>query len=268
MNNEISWLLKEKYRGVESEAFEIDCAKLKDGVPLSYLIGHAPFLDCTIHLDSYPLIPRPETEYWVEQAITAIKSPSSRRDLELGSGVRGETSNLAQEPTVLDLCAGSGVIGVAVAKAVPEARVTFVELDPAHIPTIEKNLTTNTIINDSEKYKVLGGDLFSALPDSERFHFILTNPPYIDASANTVDANVTEYEPHLALFGGEAGMELISKIISHAPQYLLASGQLWIEHEPAQVDAINSLAHTYGFSIITHPDQYGVPRFSVLTMAQ
>ncbi len=267
-NQELQWLLKEKYQGVENEAFEADCAQLEAGVPLAYLIGHVPFLNCTIHLDSHPLIPRPETEYWVEQAINIIKSSRRRQDLLLETLGGGDLASSLPTIRILDLCAGSGAIGVAVTKAIPEAYVTFAELDPAHIPTIEKNITQNTIIYDSEKYKVIGGDLFAALPDGERFHFILTNPPYIDAKANTVDINVAEQEPHLALFGGEAGMDLITKIISQAPQYLLPLGQLWIEHEPAQVEAITTLAHTNDFTIITHPDQYGVPRFSVLTMAQ
>ena len=249
-NQETAWLLKEKYQGVESEAFYADCAQLEAGVPLGYLIGHVPFLDCTIYLDSHPLIPRPETEYWVEKAIDTIKTSSTRQDL------------------VLDLCAGSGAVGVAVAKAISDAQVTFVELDPSHLPTIEKNFTKNTIVYDSEKYQVLASDLFAALLNGERFDYILTNPPYIDVAANTVDKNVVEHEPHLALFGGEAGMELIYKIISQAPQYLASSGQLWIEHEPAQVEAITTLAHTNDFTIITHLDQYQVPRFSVLTMAQ
>lgn len=265
-NQEIAWLLKEKYQGVENEAFQDDCVRLEDGVPLAYLIGSIPFLDCTIHLDSHPLIPRPETEYWVEQAINTIKSASSRRDLELGDG-RG----LASPLKVLDLCAGSGAIGVAVAKAIPEATVTFTEIDPAHLPTIEKNILSNLSVNRKvipEQYSVLVSNLFDDLKRDMCFDYILTNPPYIDASANTVDDNVAEHEPHLALFGGDSGMEIIARIIIDAPQYLTPTGQLWIEHEPAQVDAITSLAHTNGFTIITHPDQYGVPRFSVLTMAQ
>ena len=267
-NKEIEWLLQEKYQGVESEAFDANCAKLAAGVPLAYLIGHVPVLDCTIYLDSHSLIPRPETEYWVEQAIDTIKTLRRRQDLLLETLEGGGLASSLVNPRILDLCAGSGAIGVAVAKAVTEAKVTFTELDPAHLPTIEKNLAQNTIVYDSEKYQVLCGDLFAALPKSERFHYILTNPPYIDAEANTVDASVVEHEPHLALFGGKAGMELISKIILQAPLYLLSAGQLWIEHEPAQVEAITTLAQAHGFSIITHPDQYGIPRFSVLTMAQ
>ena len=277
-NKEIGWLLAEKYHGVESDAFLADCAKLAAGVPLAYLIGHVPFLNCTIYLDSHPLVPRPETEYWAEQAITTIKkqTESNLRDAipETNPEVRGPTPYLK----ILDLCAGSGAIGVAVAKAIPEADVTFAELDPAHLPIIEKNIAANlsvdrkvgsgTIIYDSEKYKVLCSDLFSALDNRERFDFILTNPPYIDAEAHTVDDNVALHEPHLALFGGVAGMEVIALIITEAPQHLTPDGQLWIEHEPAQVEAITALAATSDFKVITHPDQYGVPRFSVLTMAQ
>ncbi len=252
-NQETAWLLKEKYRGVESQAFSADCARLEAGVPLAYLIGSVPFLDCTIYLDSHPLIPRPETEYWVEKAITAITSSSTRLNL------------------VLDLCAGSGAIGVAVAKAIPEAHVTFAELDPAHLSTIEKNIVANLSVNRKvgpTQYEVLVSDIFEEFRSDVKFDYILTNPPYIDAEARTVDENVVEHEPHLALFGGVAGMELITRIIAAAPQHLTPTGQLWIEHEPAQVAAITSLAQTHGFSVITHPDQYGVPRFSVLTMAQ
>jgi len=261
MDKEIAWLLREKYHGMESEDFQTDCARLSLGVPLAYIIGHVPFLDCTIHLDSHPLIPRPETEYWVEQAITVIRTQSSRRNLELE-----KEEGLAFSLKVLDLCAGSGAIGVAVAKAEPSALVSYAEIDPAHLSTIEKNYHLNVPVN--RYIKVVEGDLFNGIDVNERFDFILTNPPYIDVAAHTVNDNVVEHEPHLALFGGDSGMELIARIIVEAPHYLIPLGQLWIEHEPAQVEAMTSLALEHGFSIITHPDQYGIPRFSVLTMAQ
>lgn len=248
MNQEQTWLLREKYAGVESEAFHADCAQLAAGVPLGYLIGHVPFLDCTIYLDSHPLIPRPETEYWVEQAISEIQ----KTDMP--------------HPKVLDLCSGSGAIGVAVAKAIPTASVTFAEIDPSHLSTIEKNITVN--VPTDPITKIIESDLFSAITPSSKFDFIFTNPPYIDAAANTVDTNVEENEPHLALFGGIAGMEIISRIIEAAFEYLNPGGQLWIEHEPAQVAAILELGVQNGFAVVTHPDQYGVPRFSILSVAQ
>ena len=123
MSQDIEWLLKEKYQGEESVAFFADVKRMALGEPLGYLIGHVPFLDTTISLDSKPLIPRPETEFWVEKVITEIKLGSA------GAPLR-----------VLDLCAGSGCIGVAVAKAIPGATVDFSEIDAKHLPTITKNL--------------------------------------------------------------------------------------------------------------------------------
>ncbi len=256
-NQEIEWLLSEKYHGEKTAGFFTDCARLEAGEPLAYVISSIPFLNTTINLDSHPLIPRPETEYWVEQAIATIKTTLSKQDL-------GFVQNHSSERVhVLDLCAGSGAIGVAVAKAVPEATVTFAELDPAHLPTIKNNLTENTTIYSSIKYPVIESDLFSNVPGT--FDFILTNPPYIDAKAHTVEASVTSHEPHLALFGGEAGLAIITRIICEASSYLTPHGQLWIEHEPFQTEAINILATTNGFTSRNHDDQYGTVRYSILT---
>ncbi len=251
-NQEIEWLLHEKYQGVKSDVFHADCARLAAGEPLAYLIGHVPFLDCTINLNSHPLIPRVETEFWVEQAIATIISSAAN--------LRGRT------PLILDLCAGSGAIGIAVAKVIPGASVTFAEIDPAHLPTIEKNVELNLPINGNTL--VIESDLFSQIPAGQTFDYILTNPPYIDAAANTVAVDVATHEPHLALFGGALGMDIIARIIADAPNYLTPTGQLWIEHEPAQVAAIATLATEHSFVCVTHEDQYGVARFSVLTMAQ
>ncbi len=243
-----AWLLSEKYGGVKSEAFYADGQRLKNGEPLAYVIGHVPFLGARIHLDSRPLIPRPETEFWTEQAIQFIKS------------------SFPDSPHILDLCAGSGAIGVAVARSIPQARVDLAEIDPAHGPTIKKNLEENTFIYESDRYRWFESDLFSNVPG--RYDLILANPPYIDKEAKTVEASVCEHEPHLALFGGEGGLELITRIIEAAGDHLKQKGQLWIEHEPAQAAAIKRLAAANGLGAITHRDQYNVYRYSILTVAQ
>jgi release factor glutamine methyltransferase len=260
MNQDELWLLQEKYHGEKSEGFFTDCRHLESGEPLAYIIGSIPFLNTTIHLDSHPLIPRPETEFWVEKAISRIKQTQNENKYKN----RGATP--ISEIRVLDLCAGSGAIGVAAAKAVPEMHVTFAEIDPTHFATIEKNLRENTIIYDSKKYLILESDLFEQV--TERFDFILTNPPYIDEEANTVDQSVAEFEPHKALFGGEKGLVFIVDIIKNAHGYLTKDGELWIEHEPTQVDAIKTLATDSGFVCAVHNDQYGVPRYSILSMSQ
>lgn len=256
-NQEADWLLREKYQGEKSAAFFADCARLEAGEPLAYVIGSIPFLNCTIYLDSRPLIPRPETEFWVENAINVIKSAQ-------GSPRQGLGEPWA-EVRILDLCAGSGAVGVAVAKAIPNAHVTFAEIDPLHLPTITKNLTENTIIYDSERHRIVESNLFAALLPEDQFDFILSNPPYIDAAAHTVDESVTAHEPHLALFGGTHGLELVAQIIAEAPCYLADHGQLWLEHEPFQAEAVRALAATNGFNAVTHPDQYATLRYSVLT---
>lgn len=247
---EEQWLLTEKYGGRESEAFAADCERLKAGEPLAYVIGWVPFLDCKIWLDSRPLIPRPETEFWTEKATVEISA----------------TCAATSSPRILDLCAGSGCIGVAVAKEVPEAHVTFAEIDPLHLPTIEKNLRENIAeySNRLEYYQIVQSDLFKNV--AGKYDFILTNPPYIDPALDRADVSVKNFEPHQALYGGSGGMELIQKIVAESPQYLSQHGQLWIEHEPEQTEAIDKLSTTYGFQVKTHNDQFGQQRYSILVL--
>ena len=248
MNKEEQWLLNEKYKGVESFAFHADLERLRTGEPLAYIIGSIPFLGCTIHLDTHPLIPRPETEFWVEEAIKTIQS----------------TTLCESNPQILDLCAGSGAIGIAVAKAIPEVHVTFGEIDAKHMPIIAKNLEANGI--DCTRYKVFASNLFENITGT--YDFILTNPPYIDPAIDRAEASVKTHEPHLALYGGSDGMEIIEKIIAQATEHLKNTGQLWIEHEPEQKEAIAKHGIDSGFIVTTHTDQYQVPRYSVLRMAQ
>ncbi len=257
LRQEITWLLQEKYHGVENAAFQTDLIALQNGVPLAYLIGHTPFLDTVIDLTSHPLIPRPETEYWTEQFITQVKSQNPQ-EWNSGQGLH-----------LLDLGAGSGAIGVAVARALPEARVDFVEIEPVHKDTIQKNLNTNlpdlTIRELKERYRVFISDLFTAMPKGCVYDYILSNPPYIDREANTVDYNVEIYEPARALFGGEKGLETIARIIAKAPFYLKTGGELWLEHEPFQSGTIKILGTERGLLVETRQDQYQVERFSILS---
>ncbi len=244
MDRDRAWLLKEKYNGVENAQYFADCARLEAGEPLAYLIGNIPFLDTVISLASYPLIPRPETEHWVNTFIT-------------------EHRNLTQPIRILDLCAGSGCIGVAVGKALPTASIDFAELDERHFSTIKANCLANGLLE--HQFRIVVSDLFSQLPDAT-YDYILTNPPYIDASLGRVATSVKDHEPALALYGGPAGLTLTSRIIEAAPQHLTPRGELWIEHEPEQAVAIATLGNNAGFEVRTHEDQYGVPRYSKLVL--
>jgi len=244
MEREVDWLLKEKYNGEKSEGFFADCERLAAGEPLAYLIGHVPFLGATIHLDSRPLIPRPETEFWTEKAIEEMRAHPN------ASGVR-----------VLDLCAGSGCIGIAVQRALPNANVDFVEIDKKHHSNIQRNVEINDI--DSKRARVFGGDLFKNVCDT--YDIILSNPPYIDPALDRTEESVKAHEPARALYGGTNGTEIIARIITESPHRLKENGVLYIEHEPEQEAFIQAHGSETGFNVSTHPDQFGIQRYSRLT---
>lgn len=247
MKKDAAWLLEEKYDGVESDDFLADVQRLKAGEPLEYVIGHTPFLGVQIFLDSHPLIPRTETEFWVEQAIQNITD----------AGIVA--------PKVLDLCAGSGCIGVAIAKTIPNANVDFDELNVTHHSCIRTNIRRNEI--DESRVRICGGDLFEELVgQKEGYDFILSNPPYVDPEIDRVAESVKNFEPHEALYGGAGGMEIIERIIREAPNHLVPGGTLYLEHEPEQSTAIQALATQNGFEIKTEKDQYGLLRYSVLKL--
>lgn len=235
-----NWLLKEKYAGEKSPAFFADLKRLRSGEPLAYLIGHVPFLGCCIYLDSRPLIPRPETEFWVEKAIEKIKTVAT--------------------PRVLDLCSGSGAIGVAVAKHCPAARVVLSDITHEHNNTVNRTIRDNGV--DENQIEVVNGDLFENV--SGQFDYILSNPPYIDPALDRAELSVKAYEPPLALYGGQDGLDLLKSIIEAAPKYLTPEGQIWLEHEPEQVEAIRQSAEAAGFRASAQHDQYGVERYSIL----
>ncbi len=239
-NREEKWLREEKYGGADTDAYQRDVARLRAGEPLAYVIGSIPFLGLTIHLDSHPLIPRPETEWWTEKLIATL-SP----------GVR-----------VLDLCAGSGAVGCAILKQVPDARVSFGEIDPAHGETIAKNIRENEI--DASRADIRIGDLFAPFADvpPSTFDVIAANPPYIP-SMRALDDSVAKYEPALALRGGVDGLELVRRIASDAPRWLTEGGALWMEVDSEHADAARDLVEAAGLRASIIPDQYERPRLIV-----
>lgn len=241
---EEAWLLRDKYNGEHSPEYEVDLERLRRGEPLAYVIGFVPFLDTRIYLDSYPLIPRPETEYWTEKAI--------------------ETFRGTPAPQVLDLCAGSGCIGTALAHALSSVRIDFAEIDVRHHPTIERNVVQNGI--DKSRTHIFDGDLFQNIIPNHQYTLIASNPPYIDPKMDRATESVKSHEPHLALYGGEYGFEIIERIIKSAPNYLKSGGQLFIEHEPEQEMMIARLSTLLDYrSCISHNDQFKLIRYSVLT---
>lgn len=205
-----------------------------------YARGSVPFLGVTVRLDSQPLIPRTETEYWAEHAIKSAPSATPLR--------------------VLDLFAGSGAIGLAVLAHIPYSHVTFAEIKPQHLLTIQKSIDVNGF--DPSRTTLLESDVWSAVTGV--FDIVVANPPYISRERNTAEDSVLSAEPHEALFADDDGFSLIQKTIEGLSEHLTPNGALWIEYEPYQSERLRALGALYGFSVAMKRDQYNVERFSVL----
>ena len=246
MNRDETWLLQEKYNGVETAQFQEDRTRLAQGEPLAYVIGSIPFCDAIIGLSTHPLIPRTETEFWVTELIATYRSD-------------GRTPS-----HILDLCAGSGCIGIALGMAFPSTRITFCEIDSAHHPLIKQNALRNGITED--RITILGGDLFEEVRDS--FDLIVSNPPYIDPALDRTEESVRQHEPRLALYGGNEGVEILENILHDVSSYLTTDGTLYLEHEPEQSSLLQQRAEDAGLVLHTHKDQYGFSRYSTARMAQ
>ncbi|HEX8946873.1 MAG TPA: HemK/PrmC family methyltransferase [Candidatus Paceibacterota bacterium] len=237
-----AWLLRDKYEGVESEAYEQDLQRLAAGEPLGYVIGWVPFLGLAISLASHPLIPRAETEWWVERLIEELRARYGDKPF-----------------TFLDLCAGSGAIGCAILAALPNARVSFGELDPAHAPTIRANVGRAT--SHIKRADIRIGDLFEPFA-GERFDCIAANPPYIP-EARMLPREVAAYEPREALYAGADGLAVTRRIAEGLPSHLAQGGCARIEVDAIHASAAQELFARAGFAADIRTDQYGRPRLIV-----
>ncbi len=242
--NDRDLLIRDKYDGDEGAEHAVDLARLSAGEPLAYVIGWMPFLGLRIGLDSRPLIPRPETEWWTEALVKRLEERFG--DTPFG---------------FLDLCAGSGAIGLAVLLNLPNARVTFGELEPEHVALIRKNIEENGL--DADRAVVRESDLFEAFPFGERFDVIAANPPYVPAH-RALDKSVADFEPPRALFAGADGLDLIRRIALEAASRLNPGGELWLECDIENIEEAERLLAERGAKRTEiRTDLYSRPRIVV-----
>ena len=210
------------------------------GEPVAYLIGEWEFYGLPLDISPDVLIPRPDTEVLAGQAIEYIQT--------LG------------ECRVLDLCAGSGCIGLAVASQVPQARVVLGEYSDAALKVCRQNIRRSGL---SGRVVPIQAD---AREKPERalgeFQCIVSNPPYIphDDIAG-LDTSVKDYEPHLALDGGEDGLDFYQTISGKWKDALVPGGRLYFEVGIGQADSVLRIMRAQGFGDIqVVKDLHGIPR--------
>lgn len=254
------WLLNEKYGGRKTAKYEADRGRLACGEPVAYVIGWQPFLGLKIHLDSRPLIPRPETEWWTEQLLKEVAS--RMRKVRPTEGRKPEDfSHSAGGSRFLDLCAGSGAIGCAALKSLPYTEVSFGEIDATHKAVILKNIRENGL--DESRAKICIGNLFKPFGNL-KFDVIAVNPPYIPID-RLLPASVVDYEPSLALFAGKDGLDIIRRIASDLPKHLSPDGFAWVECDGSYATVACGLFTAQGLITSIRNDQYGKPSVVVVT---
>ena len=241
---EIQWLLKEKYQGVMGAGTKNDIARIKRSEPIAYVIGFVDFLDCKIDLSQKPLIPRTETEFWVEKMISEMKSQQKVTAIKC-----------------LDIFSGSGCVGIAVLKHIPSSTVDFVDSNTKAIKQIDINCKLNSI--PPSRWHVIKSDIFDQVTDS--YDYIFANPPYISKNKkNEVQESVLLYEPIEALFGGKDGLLYIRKFLSEAKNHLNSNGKIWMEFGSTQKDSISKILCKEGFiKSKFYRDQFGKWRYVV-----
>ena len=249
---EINWLLKEKYGGIGGgvEANR-DVERIKRGEPVSYVIGFIDFLNCKIDLSQRPLIPRPETEFWVEKAIADIQRSALNKE----------------SIKCLDMFAGSGCIGVAVLKNVPAATVDFIDSEGEALKQIQINCELNNI--DTNRGHIIKSDMFGASTGGlGTYDHIFANPPYIgENKKDEVQESVLKYEPRGALFAGEDGLKYIRSFLREAKKYLNKSGKIYMEFGINQKESIEQILQDLDYKKINFfQDQFQMWRYLVLAL--
>ncbi len=198
-------------------AFSALCEKRRTGYPLSYILGEKEFFSLPFYVDESTLIPRPDTERLVEWAIGK------------GEGKR-----------VLDLCCGTGCIGITIAKHTPVASLTLADISPDALAVAQKNAARH-----GTKAEILALDILKDKLRGE-FDLILSNPPYIETDTiSTLSKDVRDFEPHLALDGGADGLLFYPVIIEKAFRSLSPAGWLGLEIGYRQGESVKAMLEPF-----------------------
>jgi release factor glutamine methyltransferase len=205
--------------------------------PLQHLTGEAYFRNLTLKVGKGVFVPRPETELLTQLAIDAAAK--------------------FENPTVIDLCAGSGAIGIAIATELPTAKVFAVEKSADAFKYTKENYEAL-----APHATVILGDAVDAFQDlNGQVQVVVSNPPYIPAAMVPIYPEVALHDPALALYSGDDGLDLIRAISKRALELLVSGGTVAIEHADMQSEAVVQLLLADGWrDVVDHKDFNGRPR--------
>lgn len=211
------------------------------GTPVQYITGVQEFMGIPFKVNENVLIPRQDTETLVEEIISGINTQNTQKRRPRGDW------------QILDLCCGSGAIGVSLCKLLKDVRVTAADVSSKALAVAKENAADAGVL---KLMKFVEGDLFHPLKKGfggVKFHVIVSNPPYIRRRViPTLQREIVEHEPLAALDGGEDGLDFYRRIVSEAPDYLRPEGLLYLEIGFDQGEAVCDLARaTERFEDIT-----------------
>jgi release factor glutamine methyltransferase len=215
------------------------------GEPLQYITEHQEFYGLDFKVSPNVLIPRPETEFLVEQVIKLSIS-----------------NNQTAEILIADIGTGSGCIAVTLAKHIEKARVFATDISPTALAIAKENAERNSV---AERIEFLAGDLFAPFVGrglEAAFDFIASNPPYVGLQeAGTLQREVRDWEPHTALFAGEDGLLFYERLLNEGKEVVKPGGYLVCEIGFTQLDAISRMidASDWQLAEVTN-DLQGIPR--------
>lgn len=237
-NNISEQISKEK----EELYFSLIDKHIEENMPLSHLTGFEYFYDRKFKVTKDVLSPRMETEELIYKVIEYIKSINK--------------NNIK----ILDLCTGSGIIGITLRKELESKSLKVVASDISEEAL--KVAKENAIMNEAE-VKFIQSDIFENI--NEKFDIIVSNPPYIAYSDKiTMEDNVLNYDPHLALFAEEDGMYFYREIVENSKEYLNKDGMIFFEIGYDQREKILKLANENEFKAEVYKDINGRDRMAIL----
>lgn len=208
--------------------------------PVAYLVGHREFFSLDFKVTKDVLIPRPDTETLVMEALECAKAFAA--------------------PRILDLCTGSGCVVISLAVNVPAAVCTATDISPAALQIAKENAQTHKVAERIEFYE---GDLFAAIPETAQFDLIVSNPPYVpEGEIAELDPDVRNHEPLGALKAGTDGMLFLNQIVEQAAGYLIPGGWLaletGVEQAPLTAKALEGRSEFTNIRVVK--DSGGQPR--------